>query len=229
MRPAVLARIWFLQSLRLGASIVLDRYKPPNFDMKFGGFLFILNVVSYFYRGITSLFSGGDSPMHETQRTAKDLIADMLSGDRNKLWQASCELRSLSQNHDRMMEIAHYKYRLKFATKRILSVWPPNTPQQLCLLKIFESIEFHRKNMGCPCCLLGEEDNPHHVVEDDYFDLLQTVPYTPECTINDYYILRCRRCGVTYKVFEREYHCLWWDWHRLEDKNGSTKKAIQTD
>ena len=139
----------------------------------------------------------------------------MLSGDRDKLWHASCEIRSLSQNHDRVMELARYKYRLKFATRRILSGWPPNTPQRLCLLEIFESIDFHRKNKGCPCCLLGQSANPHHVVKDGYFDLLQTVPYEPECSINDYYILRCRRCGSSYKVFEREYHSLWREWEEL--------------
>lgn len=154
--------------------------------------------------------------MRETQRPTKELIADILSGDRDKLWHASCEIRSLSQNHTKMKEIARYKYRLKFATRRILSGWPPNTPQRLCLREIFERIDFHKKNIGCPCGLLGQSDNPHHVVDDGYFDLLLTVPYTPECTINDYYILRCRRCGVTYKVFEREYHYPWWDWTRIE-------------
>lgn len=154
--------------------------------------------------------------MHETQRTTKELIADMLSGDRDKLWRASCEIRSLSQNHNRIMEIARYKYRLKFATRRIRSGWPPNTPQRLCLLKIFESINFHKKNRGCPCCLLGQTDNPQHVVEDGYFDLLLTVPYTPERAINDYYILRCRRCGITYKVSEREYHFPWWEWKQTD-------------
>ena len=201
---------------RIIASIVLGHYTPTNFDMEFVGFLFSLNMIIYFYRSITSSFPGGDPPMHETQRTTKELIADMLSSDRHKLWHASCEIRSLSQNHDRMLEIVRYKYRLKFATRRILSGWPPNTPQRLCLLKIFGSIDFHRKNKGCPCCLLGRTDHPHHVIEDGYFDLLQTVPYTPECSITDYYILRCKRCGVTYKVFEREYHYLWWEWHRLE-------------
>ena len=173
-------------------------------------------MINYFYRSITSAFPGGDSPMHETQRTTKELIADMLSGDSHKLWHASCEIRSLSQNHGRMMEISRYKCRLKFTARRILSGWPPNSPQRLCLLKIFESIDFHRKNKDCPCCLLGQQDNPHHVVEDGYFDLLRTIPYSSKCNINDYYILRCKRCGATYKVFEREYHFLWWDWKRIE-------------
>ena len=72
------------------------------------------------------------------------------------------------------------------------------------------------KTKNCPCRLRGQKDNPNRAAEDGYFDLIQTVPYDPPSTINDYYILRCKHCGVTYKVFEREYHYTWWEWHRLE-------------
>ncbi len=166
--------------------------------------------------------------MHETQRPTKELIADLLSGDPHRTWSSICSLASLSQNHKRVMEIARYKYITKFAARRILR-GSPYMPDYIRLQKIFRMIDFHRQNKDCPCCLLGQEDNPHHVVEDGYFDLLQTVPHIPKCTINDYYILRCRRCGVTYKVFEREYHYIWWDWHRLEGEHGATEKTISTD
>ena len=86
-----------------------------------------------------------------------------------------------------------------------------------------------RNNESCSCSLRGTKDDPHRAAKDGYFDLLQTVPYEPECSINDYYILRCRRCGTLYKVFEREYHYLWWEWHRLETENGATEKEIPTD
>lgn len=85
------------------------------------------------------------------------------------------------------------------------------------------------KKKGCPFCLCGQKDDPRRAAKDGHFDLLQTIPYDPPCSINDYYILRCKRCGVTYKVFEREYHYLWWDWHRLETENGATEKSIPTD
>ena len=83
--------------------------------------------------------------------------------------------------------------------------------------KICRLMKKLRKNRNiCPCSLRGTKDNPHRAEKDGYFDLIQTVPYEPECSINDYYILRCRRCGTLYKVFEREYHYLWWEWLRLE-------------
>ena len=80
------------------------------------------------------------------------------------------------------------------------------------------------KTKDCSCCLRGLKDDPHRTAEGGYFDLIQTVPYEPECSINDYYILRCKRCGTLYKVFEREYHYLWWEWHRLEGETRASKK-----
>ena len=82
------------------------------------------------------------------------------------------------------------------------------------MLKILKTL--FKKNKDCPCRLHGQKDNPLRLAEDGCFDLLQTVPYEPPSTINDYYILRCRRCGNTHKVFEREYHYVWWEWTRLE-------------
>ena len=72
------------------------------------------------------------------------------------------------------------------------------------------------KNKNCSCSLRGQKDDPNRAAKEGYFDLLQTIPYEPPSTINDYYILRCKRCGITYKVFEREYHYTWWEWLRLE-------------
>lgn len=73
-----------------------------------------------------------------------------------------------------------------------------------------------KKSKGCPCRLRGQKDSPQRAAGEACFDLLQTVPHEPECTINDYYILRCRRYGVIYKVSERKYHYPWWDWNRVD-------------
>lgn len=43
--------------------------------------------------------------MRETKRTSKDILKDMLSGDMQKIWSASCEIVSLSQNHEKIMEL----------------------------------------------------------------------------------------------------------------------------
>lgn len=43
--------------------------------------------------------------MRETKRKQKDILKDMLSGDMQKIWSASCEIVSLSQNHEKIMEL----------------------------------------------------------------------------------------------------------------------------
>lgn len=153
--------------------------------------------------------------MRETQRSARELVADIVFGDLRRQHGSICEILSLSQNHGRMMELVRYRFLIRFAARRILS-GRPHSVERKRLLRIFEIMDFHKKNEGCPCCLLEEEDDPHHVAEDGYFDLLQTVPHDPPCTVNDYYILRCKRCDAVYKVSEREYHSPWWEWQRTE-------------
>ena len=45
--------------------------------------------------------------MRETKRTSKDILKDMLSGDMQKIWNASCEIVSLSQNHEKIMDAVY--------------------------------------------------------------------------------------------------------------------------
>jgi len=31
----------------------------------------------------------------------------------------------------------------------------------------------------------------------------------------EYYEVECKKCNLKYKVYEREYHFLWWEWQRM--------------
>ena len=46
--------------------------------------------------------------MRESMKTTKELTDDMLSKDPKRIWSASCEIISLGQNHDRIMELVPY-------------------------------------------------------------------------------------------------------------------------
>lgn len=60
----------------------------------------------------------GDN-MKETDKTAQELIQDMLSGNAQKIWSASCGICSLSQNHNRIMELVPYKGQMYNEAKNI--------------------------------------------------------------------------------------------------------------
>lgn len=156
--------------------------------------------------------------MRETKDNTQIIVQDMLSRDSHKIWSASCKICSLSQNHDRIMELVPYKEQMISATSNI-ELGGAVAPNSRFLQKAFKIIYFHKDNMGCPCLLLGEDANPIHCVEDGYFTLKDTV-HGKDSNYVDYYILYCKRCGRLYQVDEREYHYIWWNWHVIdENKN----------
>lgn len=154
--------------------------------------------------------------MRETQRTKREILDDLFCRDKHRVWTASCQMYSLSQNRKRVMELAPYRWRISAMEKRIN---PPNclVPQNRFLRKAVGMIDFHRKNRGCPCCLLGEDSNPFYVIEDGYLELLEQTFLYPENVNYVRCLVKCRRCGAVYEVKEREYHFTWWEWSRMPD------------
>ena len=152
--------------------------------------------------------------MRETKKSSRDIIKDMLSGDADKIWSASCAICSLSQNHDRVMELIPYKEKMRHATQNI-DLGGAIALNQRFLRKAFEVMEVHEKGGECPCSLLGEDSNPKYLLEDGYFELIDVV-YSGSSYI-DHYIIRCSRCKKMYKVEERMYHYMWWEWQVLKE------------
>lgn len=152
--------------------------------------------------------------MRETKRSSKDIINDMLSGDADKIWSASCAICSLSQNHDKVMELVPYKEKMDYATRNI-ELGGAIALNHRFLKKAFEVMEVHEEGKECPCILLGGDSNPNHLLEDGYIELLDVVCFSNSGYI-DYYVIRCNRCKKLYKVEEREYHFTWWKWQVLK-------------
>ena len=153
--------------------------------------------------------------MRETKKSSKDIIKDMLSGDADKIWSASCAICSLSQNHDKMMELIPYKEKMYYATRNI-ELGGAIVSNHRFLTQAFKVLEVHEKGEECPCSLLGEDASPKHLLEDGYFELMD-VMYFSKSSYIDYYIIRCNRCKKLYKVEEREYHYTWWSWQELKE------------
>lgn len=153
--------------------------------------------------------------MRETKRSSKDIIKDMLSGDADKIWSASCAICSLSQNHDKVMELVPYKEKMYYATRNI-ELGGAIALNNRFLKKAFEVMEVHEEGKECPCILLGGDSNPKHLLEDGYIELMDVV-YSSNSGYIDYYMVRCNRCKKGYKVEEREYHYTWWSWQVLKE------------
>lgn len=112
--------------------------------------------------------------MRETKRKLKDILKDMLSGDMQKIWSASCEIVSLSQNHEKIMELVPHTDEMYRAVKKL----EPGgfiIPHQRVLEKVFQILQLHKERKECPCRLLGGESNPKDLIEDGYFELVNMV------------------------------------------------------
>lgn len=154
--------------------------------------------------------------MRETDESIEKIVQDMLSGNARSIWSASCAICSLSQNHEKIVELLPYKQQIADASKGI-DLGGALAPNKRFLDWAMEIMNFHERDSGCPCCLLNGNSNPIHCVEDGYFTLVDTVNMKNSNYI-DYYIVRCNNCGSLYKVEEREYHFTWWDWHIMDKK-----------
>lgn len=154
--------------------------------------------------------------MRETDKNSENIIQDMLSRDNHKMWKASCNICSLSQNHDKIVELLPYKDQMVTATINV-NLGGATAPNNRFLKKAFEIIYFHENNTQCPCCLLGEDSHPIHLVEDEYFTLLDTV-CLEESSYIDYYLVSCNQCNKIYKVEQREYHYTWWNWIEISEE-----------
>ncbi len=148
--------------------------------------------------------------MRESKKTTKVLIDDMLSEDSKRIWSASCEIISLGQNHETIMEFVPYLSEIKSKTKNV-ELGGLIHPNKRFLKQAIETIEWHMSGKGCPCCLLRENSNPRQLEAEGYITITDTV-HMNESGYVDYYLVRCNRCKAKYKVEEREYHSTWWDW-----------------
>lgn len=141
--------------------------------------------------------------MRETKKSTQEILNDILSRDSHKIWAASCEIASLSQNHEKVMELVPYKQQIIDGTEGI-DLGGFFCSNKTHLKRALMVLEFHEQKLFCPCHLLGEFDNPDDLVQDDYFTLVSAEEYS--------YTVRCNQCGTNYKVDLREYHFIWWEW-----------------
>lgn len=148
--------------------------------------------------------------MRETDRNTKEIVADMLSGDIHKIWKASCEICSLSQNHNKVMELAPFKTTMLAATRDI-DLGGMIARNNRFLKRAFEIISFHENSTNCSCQLVDDESDPHQMEEDGYVNIIET-QYYENSSYPDYYMVQCNNCKKIYKVEEREYHMTWWRW-----------------
>ena len=102
-----------------------------------------------------------------------EIVADMLSKDPVRIWSASSTICSLSQDQHSMKKLIPYITQFTNTTKGI-ELGGALAPNKRFLDKALCILNYYKEEKGCPCCLLGEDSNPLPMVEQAYFELLDS-------------------------------------------------------
>lgn len=148
--------------------------------------------------------------MADTQKSTKELLDEILSGDPHLVRSACGTILKQSQNEELIREFIPYLNEIKTGTAN-LEMGGGLAPNKRFVKKVIQVLEHYKYNRGCSCQLLGQDDNPEKF---DTIDLKETVKYQDKC-VHIYYIVECKKCHQKYKVSEELYHYVWWDWKRM--------------
>lgn len=148
--------------------------------------------------------------MENTVKSTNELLDEILSGNPHKVWSSSCAIMKLSQDDERIKEFIPHLEEIKSKTAN-LDMGGLLLPNDRFVKKVIKILEHYQKGQECSCCLLDGNDNPTYY---------KTIDINAEVNFNDsnrveYYEVKCKKCNQKYKVYEREYHFLWWEWQKI--------------
>lgn len=147
-------------------------------------------------------------------RSINEIVEDITSHDRHKVWFTSCEIINDGQNHEVILPLVKYLSEIKKKTKG-LHMGGLLAPNQRFVDFAIRTIEFHRDSKECPCVLYSNYElfNPSKEAEKGNIKIIETIMLNENYP--DYYLVECKKCGRKMKVSEREYHFTWWQWDAL--------------
>ena len=156
----------------------------------------------------------GECQMIQTDKTVKQLLADLLLGDATRLWEGSCGVLSISQDREKVKELTPFfdeilKKSHGVALGGLLASNQRFVDQALAVIR------FHKEGKGCACCLFGELFNPRDEEQKGNIRITEVHP-VEKTNYVDYYTAVCQRCQKTYQIYEREYHFFWWEWVAMD-------------
>lgn len=148
--------------------------------------------------------------MVDTEKSTKELLGELLSGETRLVRSACSAIIKMSQDEERIREFIPYLTEIKAKTAN-LEMGGGLAQNKRFVQKVIQVIEYYKSGRGCSCQLFGQDDNPEKY---DTIELKEQVKYQDKC-IHIYYIVECRKCHQKYKVSEELYHYVWWDWQKI--------------
>ena len=149
------------------------------------------------------------------QGSTLSILENLLSGDPQKVWEASFDVKNL-RDEEELRSIADHIQAIKKATKNIdkdsgTDLITNNSPLSFALLKL----KFVKDSAGCQCELYPSNPffNPNKEAEEGLIIISDKVEDAKNWTAD--YRCACTKCGNKFKVKKVEYHGPLYVWTNL--------------
>lgn len=140
-----------------------------------------------------------------------NVLDDLLSGDRQRIWAASWEV-IYSRDTALLLHLAEREPEIRTATRDV-ELGGMLRPNRAALDFAFQKLAFYAADHGCPCALYLSFDlyDPEREAREGNVVIIREDAggYEYQCA--------CTLCGSRYDVVREEYHYPWWRW-TLEDR-----------
>ena len=147
--------------------------------------------------------------------TTDELVNSITSREISQVRNSACEIINSSQNTEIIFPLINHLNEIIEKTKNLDlgGAFAPNIRFAEYAIRI---IEFHKNNTNCSCELYLDKyecNDPKKETEKGNIKIENTVKIDNNWI--DYYLSKCSKCGQEFKIFEREYHYTWWEWHKI--------------
>ncbi|MCP4326189.1 MAG: hypothetical protein GY787_31000 [Alteromonadales bacterium] len=140
------------------------------------------------------------------------IVEEITSRDTHKVWSSSCYIISIGQDRESILPLVEFLPEIIKKTSN-LDMGGAFAPNQRFIDFAVKTIEFHRDNKKCPCCLyLDHGVDPKKELTKG--NILITNITRIDGKWVDFYNVDCAKCNDKYKVIERESHYMWWEWSK---------------
>lgn len=141
------------------------------------------------------------------------LVDDISSRDPVRVWSSACAIIKLRDAAELDVLASHFESIKSNAEGLALggALFPNSEHLRFALRKI----QYHRDGRGCLCLLYPEYLMYDPAKEQEAGNIQIDSTTRIDGKWIDFYSCTCKRCGVQFKVEEREYHYTWWGWHLI--------------
>jgi hypothetical protein len=138
------------------------------------------------------------------------IVADMTSGDIQRIRTASCAIIYAGQNRDELKPLIPFIDRMQAATQS-LNMGGMFSPNKRFPEYAIKTLAFHRDSTACTCNLYAggyDSFDPDQESKAGNIEILST------SDDNYHLVVRCKKCDQPYDITEQNGHWIFYEWKK---------------